>query len=120
MLRILVVDDQEATREGIKAILEFTSDMEVTHQASDGEEALLVVEKAQPDIVLMDVRMPRMDGLKASQQIKQLWPDIKVIVFTIYPEYEAQALDAGADYFLIKEAKSGYLKDVIRDVASSG
>jgi DNA-binding NarL/FixJ family response regulator len=119
-LSILVVDDQEGTREGVKAILEFVSDMQVTHQASTGEEAILVVDEAQPDIVLMDVRMPVMDGLQATQQIKKRWPDTKVIIFSIYPGYEAQALAVGADCFLIKEANSGNLKNVIRDVASSG
>ncbi len=94
--------------------------MEVTHQASDGEEALSVVEETQPDIVLMDVRMPRKDRLQAAKQIKQRWPDIKVIIFTMYPGYEAQALAVGADRFLIKQANSGNLKNVIRDVASSG
>jgi YesN/AraC family two-component response regulator len=101
------------------ALLEFAADIEVTHEASNGQEALCIVEQEQPDVVLMDVRMPIMDGLEATRQIKRRWPQVKVIVLTMYRSYEAQALAAGADWFLLKGACSGSLEDIIRGVASS-
>ena len=74
--RVLVVDDQAPTRQGITALLELAPDMEVTHEASDGSEAVQLVAEEQPDVVLMDVRMPVMDGLEATRQIKDRWPQV--------------------------------------------
>ena len=120
MIRVLVVDDDESHRQGVKALLEFAEGIEVTHEAPNGREALRIVEEEQPDVVLMDVRMPIMNGLEATRQIKRRWPRVKVIVLTMYPAYEAQAMAAGADWFLRKENVSGSLEDIIRAVASSG
>ena len=119
-LRVLVVDDQESHRRGVMALLEFAEGIEVTHEASNGQEALRIVEQEQPDVVLMDVRMLIMDGLEATRQIKKRWPHVKVIIMTMYPSHEAQALAAGADWFLLKGASSGSLEAIIRGVASSG
>jgi DNA-binding NarL/FixJ family response regulator len=118
-LRVLVVDDQESLRRGVMALLEFAEGIEVTHEASNGQEALRIVEQEQPDVVLMDVRMPIMSGLEATRQIKERWPHVKVIVLSMYPSYEAPAMAAGADWFLPKGTVSGSLEDIIRGVASS-
>ena len=117
-LRIVVVDDQEPTRQGLKALLGFAEDMVVIQEACDGREALRIVAEEQPDVVLMDVRMPIMDGLQATRQIKERWPPVKVIVMTLYPTHKAQAREAGADHVLIKGSDYGSLEDVIREVAS--
>ena len=119
MLRVLVVDDQASTRQGVMALLEFEPDIEVTQEASNGQEALQIVAEEQPDVVLMDVRMPVMDGLEATRHIKARWPQVKVIVLTMYPANEARALAAGADRFLLKGATNRSLTQVIRSLVSS-
>ena len=117
-LRVLVVDDQEPTRQGLKALLGFAEDIKVIQEACNGWEALHMVAEEQPDVVLMDVRMPLMNGLDATRQIKARWPQVKVIVMTLYPAHEAEALEAGADYVLLKGSDYGSLEDLIREVAS--
>ena len=119
-LRVLVVDDQESARQGVTALLEFAADIEVSHQACNGYEALRIVAREQPDVVLMDVRMPTMSGLEAMRRIKKRWPQVKVIVMTMYPSYKVEALAAGADGFLLKGSRSLSFADAIREVASSG
>ena len=117
-LRVLVVDDQEPTRQGLKALLGFAEDIEVVQEACNGWEAVHVVAEEQPDVVLMDVRMPLMNGLDATRQIKERWPQVKVIVMTLYPAHKAEALEAGADRVLLKGTDYGSLEDLIREVAS--
>ena len=118
-LRVLVVDDDESHRRGLMALLEFAEGIEVTCEASNGCEALSIVAAEQPDVVLMDVRMPIMDGLEATRQIKERWPQVKVIVATMYPSHKEDALAAGADRVLLKGSMRANLEDVIREVASS-
>ena len=115
-LRVLVADNQEPIRQGITALLELTPDIEVCHQASNGWEAVQFVAEEQPDVVLMDVRMPVMDGLEATRQIKGRWPQIKVVVLTLYGSHRDEALTAGADRFLLKGGTSSSLTEVIRSL----
>lgn len=119
ILRVLVVDDQESTRRGFTALLEFAEDIEVVNEASNGWEALHIVADVLPNVVLMDVRMPIVDGLQATRQIKERWPQVKVIIATMYPTHKADALDAGADRFLLKGKMHTNLEDIIREVAYS-
>jgi DNA-binding NarL/FixJ family response regulator len=100
------------------AVLELEPDIEVTREASNGQEAVQIVADEQPDVVLMDVRMPVMDGLEATRCIKDGWPQVKVIVLTMYPSNEAEALAAGADRFLVKGTSNSSLAEVIRSLAS--
>jgi DNA-binding NarL/FixJ family response regulator len=81
---------------------EYPREVEVVGEAADGREAVQMVERYRPDVVLMDARMPVMDGLEATRVIKDKWPEVKIIVLTMYPAYRAQALAAGADACLIK------------------
>ena len=118
-LRVLVVDNQEPIRRGITALLELTPDIEVCHEASNGWEAVQFVAEEQPDVVLMDVRMPVMDGLEATRQIKDRWPQIKVVVLTLYGSHRDEALAAGADRFLLKGDMSSSLTEVIRSLTVS-
>jgi DNA-binding NarL/FixJ family response regulator len=115
--RVLVVDDQALNRQGIMALLELAADIQVTHEACNGQQAVQFVAEEQPDVVLMDVRMPIMDGLEATRQIKDRWPQVKVIVLTMYPAHEAEATAAGADRFLLKGVATGSLPEVIRSLA---
>ncbi|MHB9034960.1 MAG: response regulator, partial [Anaerolineae bacterium] len=100
--RILIVDDQRPTRKGLHALLAFLPGMEWAGEAENGQEALDQVAIIHPDVVVMDVRMPTMDGIEATQAIKDRNPEIKVIVLSLYPQYQEEALAAGADLFLIK------------------
>ncbi len=101
-IKVIIADDQVSTRRALKALLTFEPRIDITGEANDGSEAIRLIGKLQPDLVLMDVQMPVMDGIKATQQIKTLWPTIKVVVYTMFPGYQQEAYQAGADYFLIK------------------
>ena len=101
-LQILIVDDQPRARQSLRALLSTWPPAAEIWEAGDGHESIQLVQEQQPDIVLMDVRMPGMDGLQATRLIKAHWPQIKVIMLTLYGEYEAEALAAGADAFIGK------------------
>ena len=95
--RLVIADDHELAREGLRAILENEPDLEIVGEASTGREAIEVCRHLQPDLVLMDVRMPDMDGLAAAQAIKEEWPRISVLAITLSedPDYLLRALKAG-------------------------
>lgn len=108
-IRILIADDNAAIRAATIALLESSpsgqrcdGQQAAIWEAADGEEAVQLAESVQPDVILMDVQMPKLDGIAATRHIKQCWPTIKVIVLTMYITYRAAALAAGADAFLLK------------------
>jgi DNA-binding NarL/FixJ family response regulator len=101
-IRIIVVDNRASNRRGLKAVLAFEPRISIVGEAADGTEAVQLVGKDQPDLVLMDIHMPGMDGLKATQKIKATWPVVKVVLYSVYPNYQEEARLAGADCFLIK------------------
>jgi DNA-binding NarL/FixJ family response regulator len=101
-IRVLIVDDQPRARKSLKALLSTWPRVSEMHEASNGREALQLVQELQPDVVLMDVRMPELDGLRTTVQIKARWPEIKVVVLSMYLEYQDEALAAGADAFVAK------------------
>ena len=112
-IRILVVDDQPRARKSLKALLSTWPRVAEIHEASNGREALQLVKELQPDAVLMDVRMPELDGLKATMQIKALWPQVKVVVLSMYAEHRDEALAAGADAFVGKGEAADRLLDLL-------
>lgn len=116
---ILIVDDQVKTRRGLKALLRFAPFIGMIWEAQDGEAAMKIVSEVKPGVVLMDIRMPVMDGLEATQRIKQTWPEVKVIVLTMYPHYERKALATGADFFLVKGDKTHSIQDLILSAIST-
>ncbi|MBE9129139.1 response regulator [Coleofasciculus sp. LEGE 07081] len=118
MIRLLLVDDQSLVRRGLKALLKFEEGLEVVGEADNGENAIHQVEVLQPDVVLMDVRMPIMDGVAATRQICQQFPPIKVLVLTTFDddEYVTQALQYGAAGYLLKDTPPEELAQAIRAV----
>jgi DNA-binding NarL/FixJ family response regulator len=116
-VRILIVDDQPRARRSLRALLSTWPSAAEIREAVDGQEALKLVEEQQPHVVLMDVRMPKMDGLQTTQLIKARWPQVKVVVLTLYGEYEAEALAAGADGFISKGMPPDRLLVVLAAVA---
>jgi DNA-binding NarL/FixJ family response regulator len=108
-VRVLIVDDLTCTREGLRALLATWPRLAALAEAASGEQALEEAATFQPDVALMDVRMPGMDGLEATRRIKARWPQVKVIVLSLYGEYADEALAAGADAFVSKGEPAGRL-----------
>ena len=121
MTRVLIADDQRLVRAGFRALLDAEADIEVVAEAADGAEAVELARRERPDVVLMDVRMPRMDGLEATGRITAdpLLPDTRVIVLTTFEldEYVFGALRAGASGFLLKDIDPPDLLAAVRIVA---
>src|SRR5436305_2618779 len=119
---ILIADDHALVRAGIRAFLERIPNIEVVAEASDGREAVELVAKRQPDIVLMDIAMPGLNGLEATRQIVKLWPGVRVIVLSMHAseEYVWQALRAGARGYLLKGASLGELELALSSVVRGG
>ena len=119
MINILIADDQAMVRSGLRMILESESDLVVVDEAADGAQAVRIAKRERPDVVLMDVRMPEMDGLEATRLISSESSEIKVIVLTTFDidEYVYGALRAGASGFLLKDAPADDLVAAIRVVA---
>ena len=120
--RVLLVDDHELVRQGIAAMLSAAGDVQVVGNARSGREALEVARRELPDIVLMDVRMPDMDGLEATRKIKEERPRTAVIMLTMHdnPTYLRDAVRAGAAGYLLKDVSKEELIDAIRQVATGG
>jgi DNA-binding NarL/FixJ family response regulator len=118
-IRVLLVDDQCLFREGLETMLSVHKDIEVAGEASNGQEAIEVAAQVQPDVVLMDVRMPVLDGVRATRRLKKALPQCKVIVLTTFDddEYVFDALRAGAVGYLLKDVRSAQLLEAIRAAA---
>ncbi|AEV20818.1 DNA-binding response regulator, NarL family (REC-HTH domains) [Geobacillus thermoleovorans CCB_US3_UF5] len=120
--RIAIIDDHQLFREGIKRILEFEGDFEVVAEGSDGSEALSIVETYRPDLVLMDINMPDINGVEATKQLIEAYPDTKVVVLSIHDDenYVMRALQTGATGYLLKEMDADTLIEAVRIVAEGG
>jgi DNA-binding NarL/FixJ family response regulator len=116
MIRILLVDDQSLIRQGLKAMLSIEADLEVVGTAENGQVAIQKIETLKPDVVLMDVRMPIMDGREATRIISQKFPDVKVLVLSTFDDdrYIADSIRAGAKGYLLKDMPSEELAQSIR------
>lgn len=118
MIKILIADDQELIRQSLMIILDNVPDFEVTDCVADGVEVMNSVRQDKPDVILMDIRMPRMDGVVCTQRIKELYPDIKIIILTTFDddEYVFNALKFGASGYLLKGISMKELSEAIRKV----
>jgi len=121
-IKIILVDDQRLMRDGLRTVLEMESDILVVGEAEDGKKAITAYEELEPDIVLMDIRMPEMDGVEATMQILKRWPDAKVIFLTTFDddEYIFKGLRAGAKGYLLKDVSGENLANAIRAAAKGG
>ena len=120
MIRVLLVDDQAMVRAGLRMILDSEPDIEVVGEVDDGAGAAAAVAKHLPDVILMDIRMPGMDGLAATREVIAAHPDAKVVVLTTFDldEYVYGALRAGASGFLLKSASGDALVNAVKVVAA--
>ena len=119
-IRILIVDDQRLMRDGLRTLLELEEGLEVVGEAEDGQEGLDRYAALEPDLVLMDVRMPGMDGVETTRRIRQQWPDARIIILTTFDEdeYIFEGLRAGAQGYLLKAVSGQELATAIRTVAA--
>jgi DNA-binding NarL/FixJ family response regulator len=117
-IRILLVDDQALVRRGLRALLTSVFDLEVIGEADNGQSALVEIQKSQPDVVLMDIRMPVMDGVAATREICQRFPDVKVLILTTFDddEYVSRAIYYGASGYLLKDTPLKELTQTIQAV----
>jgi DNA-binding NarL/FixJ family response regulator len=122
MIKVLLADDQGLVRAGFRMILGAEDDLEVVGEAADGLEAVELVQRLEPDVVLMDIRMPGLDGIEATRRAIAARPSVRVVVLTTFDldEYVYAALRAGASAFLLKDAKEAQLLAAIRVVADGG
>jgi DNA-binding NarL/FixJ family response regulator len=118
-VQVLIVDDQPRARQSLKALLATWPLIGAMREAANGEEAIGSVEQARPDLVLMDVHMPVMNGLEATRRIKEHWPQVRIIALSIYGDYQADALVAGADAFVSKGEPPEKLLDTVAAVVNA-
>ena len=118
MITILIVDDQNLIRQGLKALLELESDMKIVGEAENGQIAINLVRELQPNVILMDIRMPIMDGVAATKEINNQFPHCKILILTTFDddEYVKAALQNGAMGYLLKDTPSEELAVAIRAV----
>lgn len=118
-VRVLIADDHEVVREGLRMILETEDGFEVVGEACDGTQAVEMAGQLEPDVVLMDLRMPKMDGLEAIERIRASWPNVAIVILTTYNEDDlmVRGLRAGARGFLLKDTSRQALFDSLRAAA---
>ncbi|MFF4606035.1 response regulator [Streptomyces sp. NPDC001339] len=121
-IRVVIADDQKLIRESFGILLNAQPDIEVVGEAVNGEDAIRRIEEHQPDIALMDIRMPVLDGLEATRRVTESRPDVKIIILTTFDsdEYVYEALRVGANGFLLKDCSAHQLADAVRTVATGG
>ena len=115
-IRVMLVDDHTVVRRGLGAVLEVSDDMSLVGEASDGEEAIELCERLQPDVILMDLLMPKMDGIAATKAIHERWPKVRIIALTSFKEreYVEGVLKVGATSYLLKNVSADELVSAIR------
>jgi DNA-binding NarL/FixJ family response regulator len=118
LTRLAIVDDHELARESLQNMLADEADIEVVGEAANGRQALLLCSRLRPDLILMDVRMPEMDGLAATKEVKQRYPETSVMMLTMHenPDYLLEALKAGAAGYVLKDAPQEEIIEAVRRV----
>jgi two-component system, NarL family, response regulator LiaR len=117
-IRIVIADDHAVVREGTRTLLEREEDMEVVGEASDGQEALKLLEELKPDVAILDISMPKLNGIEVTRQIKPRFPSIAILILTAYDndEYVFALLEAGAAGYLLKDVHGQEIVDAVRSV----
>jgi len=116
-IKVLIVDDHHVVREGLRRILENDDEVEVVGEARTGEEAVVKASSLIPDVIIMDLKMPGMDGIMATYEIKQKMPDVNVLVLTLYAEdFINQAVEAGVSGYLLKDSDSEQITKAVHQV----
>ncbi|MDP2730889.1 MAG: response regulator transcription factor [Dehalococcoidales bacterium] len=115
-IRILLVDDHPVVREGLRRMLEIEDDFQIVGEAAGDKEVLSQVESFSPDVILMDIKMPGVDGIELTRMIKERHPDCHIIMLTLYDEYLPRAIEAGAAGYLLKDIRREELTRAIRAV----
>jgi DNA-binding NarL/FixJ family response regulator len=118
-IRVIVADDSKRTRHALCSLLATYGDLEIAGQAEDGEEAVQLIERERPDVAILDVHMPRLDGLQATARIKASNPDVRILVLSLAAELRDQAMALGADAFVTKGSSQEHLLRAIRSLGSS-
>lgn len=118
MIKVLIADDQELIRQSLQIVLDSKPDIEVSDVAADGQEVIRCIRKQKPDVILMDIRMPKMDGVQCTKIIKENYPEIKIIILTTFDddEYVYNALKFGASGYLLKGVSMDELENAIKTV----
>ncbi|MBQ7564568.1 MAG: response regulator transcription factor [Lachnospiraceae bacterium] len=119
MIHVMIADDHSMIREGLRQLLELDGDVRVMDEAGDGEECILKLREHIPDVLLLDINMPKMNGLEVLERIRELRLDVKVLILTVHNEVEylLRAVDLGINGYLLKDSDSDELKDAILAVA---
>lgn len=122
MIKVLLADDQTLIRQGLESLLSMSELISICGQASDGEEAIRRVESDQPDIVLMDIRMPIMDGIQATQRLRETHPNLPILILTTFDDHELiiKAIAAGAKGYLLKDVSLETLVEAIQALVDGG
>jgi len=117
-IKLLIADDHAVVREGTRQILEREADIDVVAEAADGEEAVRMADKSSPDVIIMDIAMPKMDGIEATKQIKSLHPNIAILILTAYDDdqFVFNLIEAGAAGYLLKSVRGHELVEAVRAV----
>lgn len=121
MIKVLIADDHDVVRAGTRTLLETAPDIKVIGEASDGSSAILEYERIQPDVVVLDISMPGMDGIETCKQLVSLHPGARILILTVHPEqhYAMRLFKLGARGYLTKKATSEQLKEAVRAVAKN-
>jgi DNA-binding NarL/FixJ family response regulator len=119
-LKVMVVDDHAVVRQGIRAVVEGAEGVEVVADAGSGPEAIGLVAETSPDVVVLDVNMPEMDGLEVTRRLREGGNDCRILILSMHdnPEYVLEALRAGADGYVLKDADPSELREAVRVVAA--
>jgi DNA-binding NarL/FixJ family response regulator len=117
-IKVMLAEDHVVVREGTRELIQHEDDMEVVGEAGDGEEAVALAPRTKPDVIIMDVNMPKLNGIEATKQIKAMMPSVAVLVLTAYDndQYVTALLEAGAAGYLLKNIKGRELIDAVRAV----
>ncbi|EIJ80506.1 two-component response regulator [Bacillus methanolicus PB1] len=120
--KIVIIDDHQLFREGVKRILDFEKTFEVVAEGDDGKDAIHLVEQYQPDVVIMDINMPHINGIEATRQLIEKFPESRVIILSIHDDenYVTHALKTGASGYLLKEMDADALVEAVKVVAEGG